>query len=351
MKFRIRFAHQVVGIFIIVAVGFVVATLVLMGINQRWFAENYYYKSTFDSANGLSVGMAINFRGFEIGRVTGISLRDDNDVEVDFYIQDTYVDRVYENSVLQLQSSPIGIGGGLLFHQGAEATEPLAEGSLIPTLSRPEGQELLAQGKVNVPPSGDAISGLVEQLDPILASVTTVLQEVEVTLATVNSALAGKDEGPVGELLANLNSLMIEVDQTLEETTDRTNVVLDNVAVISDNFSQASDEFADPTGIVPKLLDPKGSVATILDDNNALYDQIEAILVSLSSSAGDVEELSGFISDRTPEIAALLAEGREAVATGRNVLEGLSNNPLIRGGITPELDQPTTFQSFRETEF
>jgi phospholipid/cholesterol/gamma-HCH transport system substrate-binding protein len=351
MKFRIRFAHQVVGVFILVAVAFVVAILVLMGVNQRWFAKNYYYESEFDSAGGLSVGMAVNFRGFEIGRVTNISLSEENRVEVDFYIQDTYVDRVYRNSVLQLTSSPIGLGGGLVFHQGVEPTEPLPEGSFVPSLSTPEGRELVAQGKVEVPRSSDAIGSLIDQLDPILTNVNNVLMEVEVTLATVNSALAGEDEGPMGVMMANLNDLMVEVDRTLEETTVRTNVVLDNVGVITGNFSEASEEFADPTGIIPKLLDPKGSIATILDDNNALYDQIEAILISMNSTASEVEELSGFINSQTPQIAALLAEGREAVSTGQDVLEGLSNNPLLRGGITPQLDQPTTFQSFREAEF
>ena len=351
MKFRIRFAHQVVGVFILVALSFVVAILILMGINQRWFAQNYYYRSSFPSAQGLNVGMSVNFKGFEIGRVTGISLSESNEVELDFYIQDTYVDRVYENSVLQLQSSPIGIGGGLVFHQGATASEPLPESSFIPSLSSPEGQELLAQGLVDVPRSADAISSLIDQLDPILTNVNEVLEEVEVTLVTVNSALAGEDEGPAGSMLVSLNELMVEVDATLEETTERTNEVLDNVSVITENFSVASAEFADPTGIVPKLLDPQGSLATILDDNNALYDQIDAILGSLNATAGDVEELSGFINGQTPQIAALLAEGREAVATGQDVLEGLSNNPLIRGGITPQLEQPATFQSFREAEF
>ncbi|MFW5811441.1 MAG: MlaD family protein [Alkalispirochaetaceae bacterium] len=351
MKFRIRFAHQVVGVFILVAVAFVVAILVLMGVNQRWFARNYRYESAFDSANGLSIGMAVDFKGFEIGRVTDISLNEENVVEVEFYIQDTYVDRVYAHSVLQLQSSPIGLGGGLVFHQGVTPTEPLPEGSFIASLNTEEGLQLLAQGLVDVPRSSDPISSLIEQLDPILANVNNVLQEVEATLATVNLALAGQDEGPLGETLTNINTLMVEVDRTLEETTSRTNVVLEDVGVITDNFAQASAEFADPTGIVPKLLDPQGSLATILDDNNALYDQIEAILLSLNNTATEVEDLSGFITSQSPQIAALLSEGREAVQTGQDVLEGLSNNPLIRGGITPELDQPTNFQSFREAEF
>ncbi len=59
MKFRIRFAHQIVGIFVLLAILGIAAILILLGINQRWFAKDYYFWSTFRSAGGLSVGMPI----------------------------------------------------------------------------------------------------------------------------------------------------------------------------------------------------------------------------------------------------------------------------------------------------
>ena len=50
MKFRIRFADQVVGAFLLLAVLGIAAILVLVGINQRWFAKDYVFRSRFDSA-------------------------------------------------------------------------------------------------------------------------------------------------------------------------------------------------------------------------------------------------------------------------------------------------------------
>ena len=60
MKFRIRFADQLVGAFLLAAVLAVAVILVFVGINQRWFAKNYQFRSRFDSAGGLSVGMPID---------------------------------------------------------------------------------------------------------------------------------------------------------------------------------------------------------------------------------------------------------------------------------------------------
>ncbi len=54
--------------------------------------------------------MPIMLKGFEIGKISRISLNDQNEVDVRFSVEDTYYDRVQPNSVLELTSSPIGLG-------------------------------------------------------------------------------------------------------------------------------------------------------------------------------------------------------------------------------------------------
>ncbi len=48
---------------------------------------------------------------------------------------------------------------------------------------------------------------------------------------------------------------------------------------------------------------------------------------------------------------SLLEEGRQTITTGQAVLQGIRNNPLIRGGIPEAREQPTTFRSVRDEEF
>ncbi len=120
MKLKIRFAEQIVGSFLLVAILGVVAILVLIGINQRWFARNYIFTSRFASADGLTVGMPIMLKGFDIGKITRISLNEQDEVDVQFLVEDTYYDRVRPNSVLQLVSSPIGLGVSLKFIPGKD---------------------------------------------------------------------------------------------------------------------------------------------------------------------------------------------------------------------------------------
>jgi len=351
VKFRIRFAQQIVGIFVLVAAVSLVLVVVSMGANQRWFAKNYEFYSVFPTAEGLSVGMPIQFKGFNIGRITDITLADRDEVRVDFYIQDTYYDRVVPNSILELVSSPIGLGGGLVFHQGRGEGESLPEESLIPAINSKEGQAIVADNAVIMPASGDSITRIISQVEPVLRNVNTLLVSVDETLNHVNLALSGDQSQPLGQTLAQVNTLLSEVETTLVQTREQSNQILASAAIIAGNFEETSDALRDPTGLVPRLLDADGSIATFLDDNNRLYDQIEQMLVSVNATLDEVNSFAGFVNGTQPQIASLLQESQAAIVSGQDVLEGLSNNPLIRGGITRELSQPTTFQSYRDAQF
>ena len=351
MKFRIRFAQQVVGVFVLAAVLFLAIVIVAMGANQRWFARNYSYYSVFPTAEGLNTGMSIRYKGFPIGQVTDVSLIERDEVRVDFFIQDTYIDRVRPNSILQLVTSPIGIGGGLVFHQGKSEAEPLPEDSLIPSINSEEGRRIVTEELANVPPSGDDVTRIIAQVEPVLRNVNNLLVSVDRTLGHVNSALAGNQDEPLGLTLAQVNTLLAEVEETLIAAREQSIEILGSVAVIAGNFEATSEALRDPTGLVPRLLDADGSITTFLNDNNALYNEVEAMLMSINASLDEVNELAVFVNSTQPQIAGILAESREAISTGQDVLEGLTNNPLIRRGITPETPQPSTFQSHRDAQF
>lgn len=351
MKFRIKYAQQVVGVFVLIAAVALIAVVVSMGANQRWFAKNYEYYSIFPTAEGISSGMPIRYKGFEIGRITNIGLTEEDTVRVDFYIQDTYHEKVVENSILQLQTSPIGLGGGMVFRLGREETDPLPEGTMIPSFSSEEGQAIVEADLVIMPANSDSISRIIDQVEPVLQNVNTLLVSVDETLTHVNSALEGNEDEPLGLTLAQVNQLLAEVETTLIQTRRESQELLASINVITGNLENTTAALQDPTGLIPMLLDADGSIATFLDDNNRLYNQVEAMLISINASLDEVNEFSGFINGTQPQIAGLLEESRSAITSGQDVLEGLSNNPLIRGGITEEVSQPTTFQSYRDAQF
>jgi len=340
MKFRVRFAEQVVGAFVLAAILAVAAALVLLGMNQRWFARNYFFWSRFASAEGLSVGMPLKLKGFEIGKVDKISLGRDNWVDLQFHVYDTYYDKVTAGSVLELVSSPLGLGSGLEFHPGAQDAELLPESSFIPSSDLEEGRRLLARTKIGAPAGKDPIAALLGQVEPVLREIDATARAIHEVVDALNRDLQGKGSGP-------LASTLNEVAQT----TQRINAVAAELEKISVNLEAASAGLRDPTGLVKRLLDPKGSVATILDDDNALYNQILKSLQELSAVIGQLAEFARFANTTQPQILSLLERGRSTLQQGQDVLEAVKNNPLLRRGVPARRPQQTTFQSFRDEEF
>ncbi len=359
MKFRIRFAYQIVGVFVIVGMLSFIAILVTVGANQRWFARNYYYRSLFSSASGLSIGMPITFKGFQIGRLEKMELTAENDVEIIFHVQDRYIDTVRENSVIQLISNPLGLGGGLVFHQGRYPSAPPEEYSVIPSLDSVEARQLIADDLVVLPRQEDQITRLLDQIDPILENVTTLTATLDIavaeatqTLQIVNATLNGSSrDGPIAELFIGVDAIIDELERTIRNTVTQADGILVYIEEIAKNVALASDAIADPTGIVPRLLDPSGSIAKILDDDEVLFDRIDGLLSDLSDVTMELADLTQFMNRTTPQLTGILEEGRRTLATGKDVLEGLSNNPLIRGGISTQLEPPATFGGFRDPEF
>ncbi|MBN1698133.1 MAG: MCE family protein [Spirochaetales bacterium] len=378
MKLRIKYIDKVVGLFILISVLTLAALLVFIGISQRWLKKNYYFKSKFESGSNLEVGMPIKLKGIEIGKLSRIELDPlERIVNVDFYIYEEYYKHtVYENSVLQVSVSPIGFGTSLVFHPGKFEGPPrpeLQEGAYIPSNQTKEGQEILMRD-VGAAGTGESVGDLIASVAPLLKQLEPTMLNINQTLVSINDAImgtkksklgkllfdvddlvsnvdsiiTGKDKGPVGNIITNVSSISDTLDGQVDQEMKRIDGILKNVEAIS---LQVSTMTADPKGLIVDLVDPKGSLKTLLDDNNVLFNDIEEMLESVKEIIREMEKVAKFITGVTPQISGILEEGKKTLDQGQDVLEALKNNPLLSGGITAERKQPTTYQSHRDDEF
>ncbi len=358
MQFRIRFAQQVVGIFIILAGIMLAGTLIFMGINQRLFSRNYSYRTEFKTAEGLSLGMSIRLRGFEIGKVGSITLNENNRVDVELSIYDTYLDKVKPNSVLELVTSPIGLGASLNFFPGNNVDESLTEGAFIPSSDTPLGKAIVQQGLVDKPEGDEAISKILAEIQPLLVEVRGVTTELNTLLAQVNADLAEPNSrnvdgvmGDVFRIIRNFETLTGSISSIMNEVNGRTASIMEDINAITTDFTATSEGLRDPTGIIPKLLDPKGSLATFLDDNNVLFNQVREIIAELNNAATEVTKFTQYVNRQTPTISGLMEETRTTLRQTQDVLTGLANNPLLKGGIPEQAPQRDTFRSTRDENY
>lgn len=372
MKFRIRFADQVVGIFVLLAIAGIVVILVFIGINQRWFAKDYYFTSKFPSAEGISVGMPITLQGFEIGKISRISLTDDDQVDLQFYVEDTYVSKVRQYSVLELSSSPIGLGTSLKLLPGKPGTGGvLAEYSLVPLMSSEQGKDYVDKGLVELPEGTDTISSLLGRVNPILDETKVTMDQIKKLASTLDTALSGKG-GPLGDMIDrlaqtpdkinqavdvvsqrvdNISNRVNDLSDRLNGTIDRINVVAQNLQVISQNLMATSEGLKDTKGLATRLLDPQGSINTVLNDNNQLYSQVQDAISKVDQILAQIRGFVDYINSSRPQISSILERGNTVLNEGSDVLEAAKNNPLLKGGVPEQKPQGTTVGGYRDDSF
>ncbi len=361
MKFRIKFANQIVGLFILLAILGLFGALILLGANQRWFAKNYYFYSRFKSGSGLSRGMAITFKGFDIGKVDNVRLDPETRlVTMDFHIFDEYYGHVvFKNSVLELATSPIGIGGGLVFHPGKETNPPLPpleEGSYIPSLDFKDGIELVRDGLVERSSKDDTIGALLSNIGPILDKVDTILYSVNEVALSLDKALKGQQENnQLGSLLNSTNNLLTSMDDIMrgrdegpvgsvvENVSSATRALDESIFKITRDLTALAQDLKLITGNIEQM--------TSLEEDNPLYRDIDDILEKVKGIIGEVGDFARFITGTTPQISGLLEESRAALIKTQDVMEALKNNPLLSGGVPKKREQPTTYHGYRDEEF
>ncbi len=346
MKFGFRHADKFVGLFVLIAMVFITASIVVTGVNKRWFAKDYEFFSRFNSASGLSVGMPVKLRGFEIGKVERITLNDKNQVDITFVIYDTYINKVVENSMIELSSNPL-MGGGLNFYPGKESKSIIPEFSFIHSNHTNRGKELLASQLVDKPAGTDPISDILGNVDPILKDLDGLLLSMSGILNTLDGALLGDSRSPVGGMLINLEGTTAAVNTVLPVVEE----IMQDVNSMTSSLSLLMKELEDPAGIIPKLIDPTGSLDTLFHDDNLLFDQIIQILEDVHANLSNLAVLTNDLKGITPELNAVLDEASGALREGEKVLEGLSNNPILRKGISQDVDASFQQTTLRDEEF
>ncbi len=348
MKFKFRFADQIVGLFVLTSVVLVCVALILIGINKRWLRDDFIYNSDFNSATGLRAGMSITLRGFKIGELKTIELNEENLVDVTFFIYEEYINRVVENSVIELQANPLGLGAQIVFYPGLEKGNNLDEGAVIYSTDRIEARQLIKEGKVDKDNSGDMIVKIINDADEMILSLNSAL-------ITLDETLLGYNPGPIGNILMDIESLVPELTSSMESinlnTLPKVNHSLADVNEITGSFATLASGLESIEDILTQVLDPESSIALVLNDDRQLFNEVFGILDEIHKSMIQVRELTEYFNGMSPEITALVEGTGSAIEEAEKVLQGIKNNPLLRGGIEEEKQQDSVSSSFRDGEF
>ena len=302
MKFKIKYADQIVGILSIIAIIALIFIIFLIGATQKWFVPKHNYYTVISTAANISVGKSITYKGFEIGKIKNFELDDGDKVVVHFYITDDYRNKIVKDSIIEILSSPLG--SSVVFYPGNK-TDFLPDNSFIPERSSEEGKKLIQEKKVSITEQTDSINTL-------LALATSLVGDIDTLVKQINVALEGKEDTPLTTTLLQLNAILTNVN---------------NIT-------------ADPSGLIPKLL----------EDENA-QGSIASILRELDSTMGDIDKITSSVESNMPGISILISQTQTLIKQMQDVMEGLKNNPLLKNGISEKPEKENAAPKLREDNF
>lgn len=344
MKFKIKYADQIVGLFSILAIASVLLLLVFIAIHKNLFTKKNHYFTYFDTVNGISVGMELKYKGFPIGKVTKVKLdkpfaekefgktvsddlKQKNFVRVDFYVVQDYLEYMREYSLVQLDVSPIGLGSSFTLLPG-KGDKIIPDGRIVFRSDPLWTQKLIDDGKVEPPDGGDSISAL-------MGKVSKVLDDVHGVLDNINKALEGKGETPVTKIVKDISDLTGMLSD------------IENGAVPNLLGEEITKKLAATIGSINGMInDSQGAVPRLLGKD--MTAEINAILSNLAPIVANTDALVG---NTAPELNEMFAQLNTLLLQMQDLVTGLNNNPLLRGGIPDRSNEKSATVNVRSSDF
>jgi phospholipid/cholesterol/gamma-HCH transport system substrate-binding protein len=205
-----------VGLLVFVALGILVATIMSLGGEQKFWERKVQYEIHFARTNGLQVGAPVSLTGVTIGSVAEMRFPSDPAaayIQVLINIGGDVANRIRENGVATIRTYGLLGDRYIELTSGSPDSPQLPPGSLIHAIDPIDYEAVLGQ-------SGDIVSNIAE----VTASLKTVLQSIEKGEGLLGAMLRNRELGEA--TLVDLRKTMANVQETtnsLDEIVQRLN--------------------------------------------------------------------------------------------------------------------------------
>lgn len=337
MYFRIKHIDRLAGIFVILALIFILITIVFVARGQKWFSKRYPYLVIFERVGGIKPGTDVTISGMEVGRVKSLRLNEERKIEITVEVFADYKDYLRKDSLATVISGLLG-GKTIEIAPGSPDQPPLPPGATIPSQEPRELTDFLKGLDLQSPlKKAEATLSNLEALSAKLkepqGELFTVLKNVEFI-----SQQLRKGEGNIGailqdkkmynELSATLTSLRRSAEH-LEKTTE-------NAYRFSADLPKLTRDLEKYLKDIPKILgDVEKATARlpgVTEKIQKATEEMPIIADNLKEITKDVRTVTENLKKVAPEIPELVSTSQESIEEAEKLIKTLRNHWLIRGG-------------------
>ena len=251
--FKFRYVNQIVGVFVLLVAGVLIAAIVLTGRAQGWFEPTYELRAVFpeEGTMGLRRGSEVRVLETPAGMVQDIVPREDGSMEAVISIRGRFAIYVRQDS-MALVKKALGVAGDAFVEITRGYGEPVPEDH--PYIEIIKDTEIL-----------DIAEALLAE---VRATTVPAIEELQSLLAGLNELINGLNagEGAVGKILKD-EAVAGEVESAITEV----NVILSHVSEATGHLPRMMERLAGELEDVPGLV----------YQTQATLQEVEALLAGL----------------------------------------------------------------------
>ncbi|TCK84976.1 MlaD family protein [Albibacterium bauzanense] len=290
-----------VGILATVAIAILVLGYSFLKGNDVFTSENTYY-AVYERVDGLTVSKPVYVNGYQIGRVSGLTLLPNGTILTEFKIDKKY--ELPENTIARIASTDLLGGKAIVFDLG----DSKVYAQTGDTLQSDVQKNIMEQ----VEPIQKKAEALFAVLDSVLSSVNNTispdfqkninrsLQSIANTLNTLENTatqvdgMVGTEKSKISGILTNMESISANFNDNNEKLTR----IFANLETVSDkaarlNFEETMNKanmaVSDLQLAVDSINSGKGSLGKLLNDDE-LYNNLQDASKSLDNLIIDVKQ-------------------------------------------------------------
>jgi len=302
MELKFSRMDRIVGVFIIVIIALLVATVALVGRGKDWFRPTVTFYTQFRENYNLAPGSPVKLFKAEIGHVKSVQLVGDA-VRVRLSIFEEYRTRFRQDTVVTVES-PTLIGSEYVAVRPGKPDSPLLlPGETVKSLEQRTLSQILAEYEVEetakrltetIRNLADIVEELRDPKGPLFVSLNSIEKNLK-NVETVTTDLK-EGKGTMGQLMRS-DDLINRVNTSMER--------LDSV-----------------------LQDIEGATPEVTDNLRESMEKIREITVNLEKGSRDVPDVIRTTKRGIQEI-------RDGVDEINRVVKALEKSPLVRGNLPP----------------
>jgi phospholipid/cholesterol/gamma-HCH transport system substrate-binding protein len=264
-----------VGVLAAVAITVLIVGYSFLKGNDVFSRENEFY-AIYPRVDGLTVSKPVLVNGYQIGRVSDLTLQADGHILVQFKVNQEY--GIPKNTIAKLESTDLLGGKAIVFELG-NASDMAADGDTL---------------------NANVKKDLMDQVEPVQKKAEQIISRMDSVLTSVNSTLSPEFQrnfdrsfASIARTLETLEKTTQTVDGLVTNQSSKISVIITNLESISTNLKNNSSTITKIVNNFDKISDDvaKANFAQTITEANKAVADLQAVINKVNSGNGTLGQL------------------------------------------------------------